>query len=122
MDITNKLDKFLTEEEIEGSVDIDEGSELAVIAAALDKTMKELEKKKEASVKILMDFNRISKKIKKVIDKPIHEKFVGFGNNGTVETHGDTIVINKNGKSVELTKKELIGIILKLGLGKQRSK
>lgn len=53
-------------------------------------------------------------------NEEINEKFYGFGTNGTVEVYGSTVVINKNGRSVEMTKKELVDILLKLGIAKKR--
>jgi len=50
----------------------------------------------------------------------IDEKMYGFGTNGIIEMFGDDVTISKNGKSVQITKKELISILLKLGLTKKR--
>jgi hypothetical protein len=55
-------------------------------------------------------------KILEKIDKHLNERFIGFGKNGAVEIHGNTVVISKNGKSVELTKEELRSIVKKVGL------
>lgn len=100
------------------------------ISDELDTNLKSLEKNKSVSIDILMDFRRIHKDLKENIVNThkgigvmeLNEKMYGFGKNGTVEVYGSSVIINKNGRSVEMTKQELIDILLKLGVAKKKAK
>jgi len=47
-------------------------------------------------------------------------KIFGFGSNGAGEVHGDTVVISKNGKSIDMSKREITDMIIKLGICKRK--
>lgn len=109
-----------------------ERSELQKIAAEIDANLKRLEKKKQVSAGILNDFNKLKRSLSDMIKRTddilgiresmIVEKFYGFGRNGTVEVHGNTVVISKNGSSVEMSKQELVDILIKMGMAKKKVK
>jgi len=126
MDITGKLGKYIKNDVSVKTTKSDfivmEQSDLSRIAKELERNMKKLEKRKGVSVSLLMDFKRLSQHVKDIVDQPLpgvmDEKFVGFGSNGTAELHGKDLIISKNGHSVEITKKELVDILKKLGMVK----
>lgn len=137
MDIKDKLSKYITDDTMSSNDIINalddyimiEGPELRKIIADLDKTMAEIEKKKNVSANILMDFKKLQKRMKKVLNKPIpvtentiNEKLYGFGNNGTIEVYGTDVIFTIGGKSVTMTKKELVVLLIKLGIVKQKTK
>lgn len=131
MDITNRLDKFLDEQDIElvdkQHLTNEAMTELMMIQASIDKAKRELKKKKMKSADIYMELQNLSKSVEKIIKKPIgytqlQEKFYGFGTNGTAEVYGDTVIISKGGKSIEMTKRELADILIKIGVAKKRQK
>ena len=102
-----------------------ESLELRAVMSALDKTMKELDKKKKMSADIAIEFMDLQKRIEKLLRKPVqssgmregidlNEKILGFGKSGSAQIVGRSIVITKNGKSVEITKDELKEILAKV--------
>lgn len=137
MDITNKLNKYITDDtisssDIESTLDsyiVIEESTLKKVIADLDKTMAEIEKKKQVSANIMMDFKKLDKKLKTILKKPvavtedtINERLYGFGKNGTIEVYGTDVIFTIGGKSVTMTKKELAVLLIKLGIVKQKTK
>lgn len=102
-----------------------ESLELRAVISTLDKTMKELDKKKKMSADIAIEFMDLQKRIEKLLRKPVqssgmkegidlNEKILGFGKSGSAQIIGRSIVITKNGKSVEITKDELKEILAKV--------
>lgn len=123
MKTTEKIEKMIESLTNDDDFILIEESELRKVIRDLEKTMLEIEKKKNISANILIDFKNLEKRIKSIINnKPlmvkeslISEKIYGFGENGAIEVHGDMIVITKKGKSVEITKNEFVDILKKIG-------
>jgi galactitol-specific phosphotransferase system IIB component len=73
--MNSRMEKYIKSEGVKSEDSIKylliESSELSVVMATLDKTMKELEKKKILSANILMDMKAMQKRIEKLLKKPI---------------------------------------------------
>jgi hypothetical protein len=127
MDISGKLTKYITDDTdsvMTSEMILVEMTKLQKISNAIDKNLKELEKKKSVSADILFDFKKLSKDLETILRRAdntiaMHEKIIGFGSNGAVEVHGSNVSISKDGSTISITKKELIDLALKLGLAKK---